>query len=68
MPATVRSFVGKPPVIGRGVFLAETCAVIGDVVIGERVVDLVRHGRARRRDADPDRRAHVASRTTPSFT
>jgi carbonic anhydrase/acetyltransferase-like protein (isoleucine patch superfamily) len=33
--ATVRDFAGKQPVIGRDVFLAETCAVIGDVVIGE---------------------------------
>jgi gamma-carbonic anhydrase len=35
MPATIQSFVGKAPVIGRAVFLAETCAVIGDVVIGD---------------------------------
>ena len=35
MPAVVRSFAGKHPRIGRGVFLAETCAVIGDVEIGE---------------------------------
>ena len=35
MAATVRSFAGKRPDLGRGVFLAETCAVIGDVVIGE---------------------------------
>ena len=33
--ATLRTFAGKTPKIGRGVFLAETCAVIGDVVIGE---------------------------------
>jgi len=31
----IRVFGGKRPVIGRGVFLAETCAVIGDVEIGE---------------------------------
>ncbi|HEY4243113.1 MAG TPA: gamma carbonic anhydrase family protein [Kofleriaceae bacterium] len=31
----IRSFDGITPTIGRGVFLAETCAVIGDVVIGE---------------------------------
>jgi carbonic anhydrase/acetyltransferase-like protein (isoleucine patch superfamily) len=30
-----RSYDGLAPVIGRGVFLAETCAVIGDVVIGD---------------------------------
>ncbi|HSD91228.1 MAG TPA: gamma carbonic anhydrase family protein [Kofleriaceae bacterium] len=35
MAATIRSFAGKTPELGRGVFLAETCAVIGDVVIGE---------------------------------
>jgi gamma-carbonic anhydrase len=31
----IRSYNGKRPQLGRGVFLAETCAVIGDVVIGE---------------------------------
>lgn len=35
MPALVRSFDGKQPQLGRGVFLAETCALIGDVVIGD---------------------------------
>jgi carbonic anhydrase/acetyltransferase-like protein (isoleucine patch superfamily) len=35
MAASIRTFAGKRPVIGRGVFLAETCAVIGDVEIGE---------------------------------
>ncbi len=39
MPASIRtsirSFGGKRPVLGRGVFLAETCAVIGDVEIGD---------------------------------
>src|SRR5690242_10927062 len=35
MPATVRTFAGKRPIVGRGAFLAETCAVIGDVVIGD---------------------------------
>ncbi len=33
--AVVRTIDGKTPQLGRGVFLAETCAVIGDVVIGE---------------------------------
>ena len=33
--ATLRTFAGKTPEIGRGVFLAESCSVIGDVVIGE---------------------------------
>jgi gamma-carbonic anhydrase len=31
----IRVFDGKRPELGRGVFLAETCAVIGDVVIGD---------------------------------
>jgi gamma-carbonic anhydrase len=36
MSAVVRTFAGKRPQIAPGVFLAETCAVIGDVVIGEQ--------------------------------
>lgn len=35
MAAVVRGYAGIHPTIGRGVLLAETCAVIGDVVIGE---------------------------------
>ena len=35
MAATVRTFAGKTPQLGRGVFLAETSSVIGDVVIGD---------------------------------
>ena len=35
MPATIRSFDGHTPRVGRGAFLAETCAVIGDVEIGD---------------------------------
>jgi carbonic anhydrase/acetyltransferase-like protein (isoleucine patch superfamily) len=35
MAAVVRGFRGMHPRIGKGVFLAETCAVIGDVVIGD---------------------------------
>jgi len=31
----IRGFGGKRPVLGRGVFLAETCAVIGEVEIGD---------------------------------
>ena len=31
----LRAFAGKRPIVGRGVFLAESCAVIGDVVIGD---------------------------------
>jgi gamma-carbonic anhydrase len=34
--AIIRSYQGKAPSIGEGVFLAETAAVIGDVVIGAR--------------------------------
>jgi len=34
MAATVRTHAGVRPTVGDGVFLAETCAVIGDVVIG----------------------------------
>ena len=34
MPATVRTHAGISPTLGDRVFLAETCAVIGDVVIG----------------------------------
>jgi len=33
--AIVRSYDGKTPQIGDGVFLAETAAVIGDVIIGD---------------------------------
>ena len=35
MTATIRTFAGKHPALGRGVFLAETAVVIGDVVIGD---------------------------------
>nr|HEX4317195.1 gamma carbonic anhydrase family protein [Kofleriaceae bacterium] len=35
MPATIRPFRGTRPTLGRGVFVAETAAVIGDVVIGD---------------------------------
>ena len=35
MTAIVRTFAGKHPRIGTGVFLAETCALIGDVVVGD---------------------------------
>ena len=31
----IRGYDGKRPVLGRGVFIAETCAVIGDVVVGD---------------------------------
>jgi carbonic anhydrase/acetyltransferase-like protein (isoleucine patch superfamily) len=32
---TIRSFAGKTPVLGKGVFVAENAAIIGDVVIGD---------------------------------
>ena len=35
MTAVIRSFGGKRPQVGHHVFLAETCALIGDVVIGD---------------------------------
>lgn len=35
MRAIVRAHAGARPRIGRGVFLAESCAVIGDVEIGD---------------------------------
>jgi carbonic anhydrase/acetyltransferase-like protein (isoleucine patch superfamily) len=35
MTAILRAFDGKRPQLGRGVFLAENCALIGDVVIGD---------------------------------
>ena len=34
MTAIIRTFAGKTPQIDRSVFLAESCSVIGDVVIG----------------------------------
>jgi carbonic anhydrase/acetyltransferase-like protein (isoleucine patch superfamily) len=33
--ALLRAFAGRVPRLGRGVFLAETCAVIGDVELGD---------------------------------
>jgi len=35
MPAVIRTFRGKTPQLGAGVFVAENAAVIGDVVLGE---------------------------------
>jgi carbonic anhydrase/acetyltransferase-like protein (isoleucine patch superfamily) len=35
VPAIVRAHAGTRPHLARGVFLAESCAVIGDVEIGE---------------------------------
>ncbi len=31
----IRTYAGQTPKLGAGVFLAETCAVIGDVVVGD---------------------------------
>ena len=59
MPAVVRTFGGKRPVIGRGVFLAETCAVIGDVEIGDE--SSVWYGTAIRGDVMPIR---IGARTS----
>ena len=36
MAPVVRPFAGSCPVVGTDVFLAETCAVIGDVTIGDQ--------------------------------
>jgi carbonic anhydrase/acetyltransferase-like protein (isoleucine patch superfamily) len=35
MSAVIRSYRGKRPAIGKDVFLAETCALIGDVTLGD---------------------------------
>jgi len=35
MSAVLRSYNGRRPAIGREVFLAETCALIGDVTVGD---------------------------------
>jgi carbonic anhydrase/acetyltransferase-like protein (isoleucine patch superfamily) len=35
VPASIVSFGGKRPIVGRGVYFAPTCSVIGDVEIGE---------------------------------
>jgi carbonic anhydrase/acetyltransferase-like protein (isoleucine patch superfamily) len=59
MSATIRTFGGKRPVIGRGVFLAETCAVIGDVEIGEE--SSLWYGTAVRGDVMPIR---IGARTS----
>jgi carbonic anhydrase/acetyltransferase-like protein (isoleucine patch superfamily) len=59
MPATIRSFLGKHPVIGRGVFLAETCAVIGDVEIGDE--SSIWYGTVARGDVMPIR---IGARTS----
>ncbi len=35
MAGLIRSYRGKSPVVGKGVFIAETATVIGDTVIGD---------------------------------
>lgn len=59
MPATLRTFDGKRPVIGRGVYLAETCALIGDVEIGDE--SSIWYGTAIRGDVMPIR---IGARTS----
>src|SRR5262249_61735495 len=57
--ALIRAVLGKRPVIGRGVFVAETAAVIGDVVIGDE--SSVWYGTVVRGDVMPIR---VGARTS----
>lgn len=59
MAATIRSFDGKHPVIGTGVFIADTAAVIGDVVIGDQ--SSIWYGTVLRGDVMPIR---VGARTS----
>ena len=59
MTAVIRSFGGKRPQIGHHVFLAETCAVIGDVVIGDE--SSIWYGTVLRGDVMPIR---VGARTS----
>jgi gamma-carbonic anhydrase len=59
MAATVRTFAGKRPAIGANVFLAETCAVIGDVQIGDE--SSIWYGTVLRGDVMPIR---VGARTS----
>ena len=41
----VREYAGKRPTLGSRVYLAETAAVIGDVVLGDEIDFLVDGGR-----------------------
>ena len=59
MAATVRGHAGIHPTFADGVFLAETCAVIGDVVIGEE--SSIWYGTVLRGDVMPIR---VGARTS----
>ncbi len=55
----IRRYAGKTPHLGAGVFLAETCAVIGDVVIGDE--SSIWYGTVLRGDVMPIR---IGSRTS----
>lgn len=59
MSATIRPFGGKRPVLGAGVFLAETSAVIGDVELGDETS--IWYGTVLRGDVMPIR---VGARTS----
>jgi len=59
MTAVLRGYAGRYPQIGRGVFLAETCALIGDVVIGDE--SSVWYGTVLRGDVMPIR---IGARTS----
>lgn len=59
MAVTVRSFNGKSPVLGQGVFVAETAAIIGDVAIGDQ--SSIWYGTVLRGDVMPIR---VGARTS----
>ena len=59
----IRTIDGHTPTLGRGVFLAETCAVIGDTVIGDE--SSVWYSTVLRGDVMPIRTAPSA--TPPSF-
>ena len=59
MTATVRPFAGKRPQIAEDVFLAETCAVIGEVEIG--ALSSIWYGTVLRGDVMPIR---IGARTS----
>jgi len=59
MTAVIRPHDGKHPELGRGVFVAETAAVIGDVVIGDE--SSIWYGTVLRGDVMPIR---VGARTS----
>lgn len=59
MSGTIRAFDGKLPVLGVGVFVAETAAIIGDVVVGDQ--SSIWYGTVLRGDVMPIR---VGARTS----